>query len=76
MASKTNAETVISVDCFDIICRICFCDVKEVKVVHLNDYLIENRETATENKGKLIRDILAKYTSIEVSTKFHIQCVL
>lgn len=69
MKNETNAETVISVDCNDYVCRTCLSDLRGVKVFSIDGYLVESYERASEGETLAIKDILSRCTSIEVSRK-------
>lgn len=65
---ETDTDVVISVDCFNTICRICLRDLKQTKAVNINSCLYENIEEVSPEKGALIiKDILSRCTTIEVS---------
>lgn len=61
---EIKTETVVNIDCFDSICRVCLDDVKEKKVFNINGHVIE---TSTESEVLVIREILSRCTSVEVS---------
>lgn len=68
METETSTEVLIDIDCFDRICRICLCELKEDVQFNINDLLIRKTENPTEETEMfVISDILTKYISLEVS---------
>lgn len=64
---ETNSVTIISVECFDTVCRICLLDLKQKKQININDYLYQNKEKNLPEKEELIiKEILSRYASIKV----------
>lgn len=62
---KTNIESIISVDSFDSVCRLCLRGLEDCKVFNVDDCLFANHEEATEEL--VIKDILSRCAFIEVS---------
>lgn len=67
-----NLDVVLSVDCFNSICRTCLGNLNETVGYNVNDFLIQQYESTSQDIRKLaIGEVLTKCTPIKVLPYFH-----